>query len=129
MTTQELVTDVLADGIVDASEVAVLRTAFYADGIIDKEEAEYMFQINDAVSGNNNDETYKQLFVDVLSDYVLKDEETPGVIDAEEGQFIVDGIEGDGQLDDAEIALLKNLKAKAVEIQSPTLNQLIDSLS
>ena len=73
---QELVNDVIADGVVDAAEVIELRTAFYADGVIDQDEADAMFAINDAVTGNDNDATYEQLFVDVLSDFVLKDEET-----------------------------------------------------
>lgn len=125
----ELVKDVVADGVVDAAEVVQIRDAFYADGKIDKDEADSMFEINDAVSGNDNDASYEGLFVDVISDFVLKDEKTPGVIDAEEGDYLVSKIEGDGEIDDVEKALLLNIKSKATEIQSESLNKLIDSLN
>lgn len=125
---EELVKNVIEDGIVDATEVVELRTAFYADGVIDKDEADFMFQINDAVTGNANDESYQQLFVDVLSDYVLKDETTPGIVDNEEGEYIASQIEGDGNVDNVEKALLLNIKANATEIQSERLSTLIASV-
>jgi len=126
---QDLVAKTIEDGVVDAEEVKALKEAFYADGVIDKQEADDTFQINDAVSGNDNDPSWDDLFVEVLSDFVLKDEETPGVIDAEEGKYLAEKIEGDGNLDDVEKKLLANLKEKATEIQSPELNTLISTLS
>jgi hypothetical protein len=125
---QDLIKSVIADGVVDADEVVELKKAFYADGVIDQEEADAMFQINDAVSGNENDETYKSLFVEVLSDFVLKDEETPGVIDETEGAYLVEKIQGDGEIDDVEKALLLNIEANAIEIQSTALVSLIASI-
>lgn len=126
---EELVANITADGVVDAQEVKDLREKFYADGKIDQEEADAMFDINDAVSGNDNDASYEQLFVDVLSDFVLKDEETPGVVDAAEGDYLVDKIEGDDTVDGVEKALLLNIKEKATSIESDRLNSLIESLN
>lgn len=126
---EKLVENVVADGVVDAAEVKVIREKFYDDGKIDQEEADAMFKINDAVSGNDNHESYKQLFVDVISDFVLKDEKTPGVIDKSEGDYLVGKIEGDGEIDSIEKALLLNIKENATEIQSESLNNLINSLN
>jgi hypothetical protein len=120
-----LVAEVIKDGIVDANEVKAIREAMFSDGIIDKDEADAMFQINDAVSGNDNDASYAQLFVDVVSAFVLEDETTPGVVDKSEGDYIVDQIEGDEKVDDCEVALLTNLKIKATAIESPRLFDLI----
>ena len=125
---QELVDSVVADGVVDAEEVKEIREVFYADGKIDQEEADAMFEINDAVSGAENHESYQQLFVDVLSDFVLKDEETPGVVDEAEGDYLAEKIEGAGNPDDVEKALLQNLKDNAANIQSDKLNTLISTL-
>ena len=58
MTLQELKADLLADGIIDAEEVAKLKEILYADGVIDKEEAEFLFEINDAVTGKENDRKF-----------------------------------------------------------------------
>lgn len=125
---KELIKEIVADGVVDASEVKKIRDLFYADGTIDQDEADAMFEINDAVSGNENDESYEQLFVDVLSDFVLKDEETPGVVDQSEGDYLVDKIKGDGEIDSVEKAFLLNISEKATEIQSEKLNDLISSI-
>lgn len=125
---QELVDSVVADGIVDAEEVKEIRKVFYEDGKIDQEEADAMFEINDGVSGAENDESYQQLFVDVLSDFVLKDDETPGVVDESEGDYLAEKIEGDGNLDDVEKALLANLRDNATDIQSNRLKTLISTL-
>lgn len=122
---KDLIKAVVADGVVDADEVKQLETAIYADGMVDKDEADAVFEINDAVTGNANDAAWEGLFVKVVSDYVLKDEATPGVIDAEEGQYIVDKIGADGKVDGAEKALLISLKANAKSIESDSLNALI----
>lgn len=122
---EKTVQEIIADGVVDAKEVVDLTEIIYADGSVDKEEADAMFLINDAVSGNDNDPTYKDLFVKSISDFVLEDEETPGVIDELEGDYLVSKIEGDGQIDEIEKALLANLKEKATSIESESLNKLI----
>ena len=51
---EELKKSVLEDGIIDAAEVKEIRDVVYADGKIDQEEAEFLFELNDAVSGHNN---------------------------------------------------------------------------
>lgn len=120
-----LVAMVVADGIVDPEEVTRIKEVMYADGTIDKDEADAMFEINDAVTGNNNCAEYQPMFVQILSDHVLKDEETPGVVDEEEGAYLVEKIGADGQVDDAERALLLNVEKEAIEIKSQALLDLI----
>jgi uncharacterized tellurite resistance protein B-like protein len=116
---QKLKTDILADGKIDADEVVQLRTAIYEDGKIDKEEADLLFALNDAVSVSGSfDPTFTTLFVEAISDYVLADEATPGVVDAIEAKYLVDQISGDGAMDENEQLLLKNIKAKATSIDS-----------
>lgn len=112
--------NLLADGIIDANEVATLRAELYADGIVDKEEAELFFELNDATSGAANDPSWQALFVEAISDFLLKDVKTPGEIDDDEAEWLVAHIIKDGQLDENEKALVKNLKAKAKKI-SPKL--------
>ena len=110
---EELKKELLADGKIDAEEVARLREVLYADGKIDQEEADFVFELNDAVSGKKNDPTWNQFFVQVISDYLLNDEKSPGVIDDEEGKWLVEKIGADGQVDGVEKQLLNHLKQKA----------------
>jgi len=105
-----------------------LRVELYEDGKIDKDEADAMFKINDAVTGNDNHPSYQDLFVETIADYVLEDECSPGVIDEEEGQYLVDKIQGDGEVDEAERALSLFLKENAEGIISASLNELIASI-
>lgn len=112
----ELAKDIIADGIVDADEVTKMKERLYADGVIDREEAEFLFNINDAVSGKANDPGWKKLFVEALTSHVLEDEESPGEIDEDEANWLVQKIQADGQVDDCEKALLLSIKQKAKKI-------------
>ena len=116
---------VVADGVVDASEATALRNRIFADGQVDRPEAEMIFAINNGVSGKNNSPRWDALFVEALAAFVLEDDSTPGVIDEEEGTFLVNGIQGDGQLDANERVLLQTIRARATRIDSPTLNNFL----
>ena len=113
MTLQELKADLLADGIIDAEEVAKLKEILYADGIIDKEEAEFLFLFFYAVTGKENDPAWETFFIQAISDFLLKDEVSPGEIDNDEAAWLVEKIGADGQVDGTEKALLENLKKEA----------------
>ena len=109
----ELKKSILADGVIDEAEVEQLREVLFADGKIDKEEAEFLFELNDAVSGNDNSPAWEELFIEAITSFLLEDEASPGEIDDEEAKWLLARIQGDGQVDGIEKALLENLKAKA----------------
>lgn len=111
----ELATEILADGVIDADEVAKVRERLYADNVIDHEEADFLFQLNDGASGKKNDPSWKALFVEALTDHVLKDEKSPDVLDEDEAKYLIKKIESDGIVDDVELELLVNITAKAKE--------------
>ena len=113
---EDLKKDILADGKIDAEEVNKLREVLYADGKIDQEEADFLFELNDAVSGKPNDSSWNQFFVEAISDYLLNDEKSPGVIDDEEGKWLVEKIGADGQVDGVEKQLLSHLKTNAKKV-------------
>ena len=66
--------------------------------------------------GKKNDPSWNQFFVQVISDYLLNDEKSPGVIDEEEGKWLIEKIGADGQVDGVEKQLLDHLKKKAKKI-------------
>jgi len=116
MSLQDLKTAILADGVVDAGEVTQLKTAILADGVVDREEADVLFEINDKVSGKANAPEWGDFFVSAISDHVLKDEKTPGVVDQAEGDYILGKVIADGKIDDLERRLLANIKANAIQV-------------
>lgn len=109
----ELKKDLLSDGIIDVEEVKTIKHKIYEDGKIDREEADFLFELNDAVTGKDNAPEWKELFIDAITAYVLEDEMSPDVIDEDEADYLYEQINGDGQIDDTERALLENIKAKA----------------
>jgi hypothetical protein len=113
---KELKKSILADGMIDEQEVKQLREVLYADGVIDKAEAEFLFELNDAVSGKENHSSWATLFIDAITSFLLEDEKSPGEIDEDEAKWLVGKIQGDGKLDELELALLNNLKAKAKKL-------------
>ena len=78
--------EIIEDGVIDANEVKEIETVIYADGKIDKEEADFLFELNDAVSGKDNHSTWKELFVKAISSFVLDDDGSNGEIDEDEAK-------------------------------------------
>lgn len=109
----QLEAEILEDGIIDADEVASLHERLYDDGEIDREEAEFLFRLNDAVSGAANDPGWGALFARAIADHVLKDEASPGVVDEDEAAWLHDKLWADGQIDAVERLLIETLRAEA----------------
>lgn len=110
---EELKSKLLADGIIDLDEANELEKLLFADGKIDSEEAEFIFAINDAVSGKSNDVAWNKLFVKAIASFLLDDENSLGEIDETESDWLYNKITGDGQIDAVEKELLLHLKSKA----------------
>lgn len=110
---EQLKNKILADGIIDAAEVKELETILFADDKIDTEEAEFLFDLNNSVSGNANHSTWETLFIKAISSYLLEDETSAGEIDTNEAEWLYNKIKGDGQIDDIERNLLLTLKEKS----------------
>ena len=100
---------IIADGIVDLEEVQEIRADMYEDGVIDREEADQLFEINDGVSGNENAPEWKAFMIEAITDHVLADDVSPGVLDDEEATWLRAQIEGDGAVDDVEKGILENI--------------------
>ena len=124
---RELRDRVIEDGAIDTDETTEIRGVIFADNLIELDEAVMLFEINNAVSGNpDNDPGWDDLFVEAITEYVLQDEDTPGTVDDEEADFLIDQIDSDGALDDLEVRLLNNIEARATSI-SPILGDYLDS--
>ena len=121
---QQLKTEILEDGIIDANEVQEIEALIYEDGKIDQEEADFMFDLNDAVSGKSNHESWGDLFVKAIASFVLDDDESNGEIDEDEANYLFDKIQADGQIDQLEMKLLNHLKS-SVSSFPDKLNQLL----
>lgn len=116
MNLNELKAAILEDGVIDASEVEQIRKVVYSDGKIDREEADFLFELNDECSSSSNDNSWQIFFVDTICDFLLKDENSPGTIDEDEANWLISKIDKDGTVDSTEQALLSALKSRSKSI-------------
>ncbi len=112
-TLDQLKKELLADGLIDAAEVKEVESILFADGKIDVEEAEFLFDLNNAVSGKENHSSWETLFIKAISSFLLEDEDSPNEIDSQEAEWLYNKIKGDGQIDNIEKNLLLSLKNNA----------------
>jgi hypothetical protein len=117
----------LANGIIsrrgiDADEVKLLRLHIFSetrilerileDGIIDRDEAETLFRINDALAGANAvDPSWSSLFVEAITSHILKDELSPSQLDEQEAQFLISRIGRSGRVEPLELELIVHVSA------------------
>lgn len=115
---EQLKKELLADGVIDAAEVKELETVLFADGKIDTNEAEFLFDLNNAVSGKSNHASWETLFIKAISSYLLEDEKSAGEVDTKEAEWLYNKIKGDGQIDSIEKNLLLALKKQSKNFPS-----------
>ena len=122
---------VLEDGVIDDAEVHMIRHVIYGPGgaggeRVDRKEADFIFDLNDATTGKANAPAWNDVFVEAITSHVLEDEASPGEVDETEAAWLTERIEADQQVDANEKALLKNIKVKASRI-TEGLAKLIES--
>jgi uncharacterized membrane protein YqhA len=112
-TLDELKKSIIADGIIDDARVKRLREMVYADGQIEKEGADFLFELN-SIRNTKTTEAWKAFFIEAITSFLLEDDESPGEIDDNEAQWLRAKIQYDGRLGKIERALLANLKKKSI---------------
>jgi len=106
---------VVEDAAITQARVELIRRVVYARGSagdkgIDRKMADFLFDLNDAMTGRPNHASWTELFVEAVSDHVLQDEQSPGEVDTSETEWLVNRIEADQQYDETEKALLAKIK-------------------
>ena len=89
MTADEILKKIMRDGTVDSQEVDALEQMVKADWVVDRHEVELLFRVNKAVG--ENDEAcpqWSKFFVATVTRLLIADMETPGTIDADEGDWL-----------------------------------------
>lgn len=76
----------------------------------ERAKADFLFALNDAVSGRMNDPAWDDLFVEGIRRFLLDDRESPGVVDEAEAAWLVRRLDADGKIDAAERRLLGAVK-------------------
>jgi uncharacterized membrane protein YebE (DUF533 family) len=114
---QKLQTTILADGVIDEQEVALVRQELYADGKIDRAEVEFLIGLRNGA--RSVCPAFEDLFFEAVKQHVLTD----GVIDAEEAGWLRHMLYADGKIDEREKKFVAELRQQAKQV-CPEFQQL-----
>jgi hypothetical protein len=113
------------DGIVDDDEIEILEALIYGAGgdggaKVTLEEAKIVQNINDLTDAKLDEcsDKWEPFYVKVMKDWMLDDDETPGVVSDEEATQFIEMIKGDGKYNRCELSALAGIKSDATEISS-----------
>jgi uncharacterized tellurite resistance protein B-like protein len=102
--------DILATGKVDSQHLEQLRTVLYADGKIDRREADFLAELHKRVQRPTP--AFNAFVYRAIKDHILTD----GTIDAEEAAWLRQLILADGKVSDEERKFLHELKGEAKRV-------------
>lgn len=112
MSPSELIATLLAKGSLDAEDVLRLRREIYGDGVIDRAEAEAVFELER--SCNSKAPEWLAFFVDELTYYFVYKAQPRGYVSEENAQFLTDQIISDGRINGpTELELLIDIVSSA----------------
>jgi hypothetical protein len=117
-------------GAIDKADVEIIRRLVYGSGsqsgfAIGRVEADFLFALNRATAGADNDPAWRDLFVKAITMHLLFGGDSPERVDAQEAAWLTERI-GTGAADHTnERALLAYLKREAASLHA-TLMPLCD---
>jgi hypothetical protein len=114
---REIEERIIANGRVDGHELRLLHELLYADGKIDRQEADFLVVVHKRVQYRTH--AFEHLFSNAIKDHVLAD----GRIGAEETAWLRQMLFHDEQIEDEERQFLHRLKGE-VQQASPEFEAL-----
>ena len=123
----DIAAQVATDGRIAAEEILVLRQLGWADGRMNPDEAEALFNTNDAL--HEPDREWCDFFVEALSHFVVNTVAPQGYVDQEMADELISRIDRDGRVDSfAELELLVRVQeistSTPASLRSYTLAQI-----
>lgn len=114
MTITELKKKIIEDGRISAEEVHLLSEYLAADGGMTQQKANFLFDLKEYAMQGKVDPSFKKLFVDSITSFMLEDDGSPGEIDESEAKWLRAKIQYNGRFDNFDHALISNLKHKSI---------------
>jgi len=104
---QGLEMQIIDNGRVEGHEIEVLRKALFANGSMDRREADWLVEVHKRIQHRTRG--FEQFFYQTIKEYILKN----GAIGVKETEFLRGMLLHDGKLEDEERKFLKQLKGEA----------------
>lgn len=106
-------------GAIDQSIVDLLEQEILADRQVSLEEANFLFALKKQFSTHRNSPNWQTFFVHSITRYLLEDEDSPGVVDDHEAQWLRAHLQSQGELDAIDRLLLTELRTRSISF--PTI--------
>lgn len=104
----DLLMSVAEGGTITAAQILKLRWEVFGDGVVDRAEAQALFDLNDACTLKNP--AWNDFFVDSLTDYFVWRQKPRGYLGDDACRFVIDRVTRDGRIDGpTELELLVNI--------------------
>jgi hypothetical protein len=110
LTLRELEERVLANGRVDGHELELLRQVLYADGKINRKEADFFVELHKRAQYRTH--AFEQFFYQAIKDHILAN----GRIGRGEAAWLEEVLFADGKIEDEERKFVQELKGEASEV-------------
>jgi hypothetical protein len=112
ITTAFSTSEIKARGSIKDTDVLRLRRVYYENGCVSTEEAETLFELNDACPVQ--DATWADCFIEMLTDYLVNQVKPEGYLTADNADWLITRIAKDGKVNSKlELELLVNVLDKA----------------
>jgi len=108
-------------GAIDKADVEVIRRLIYGSGsqrgiAVSRAEAEFLFELDRATAGADNDPAWRDLFVKALTMHLLHGGDSADRVEEQEAAWLLGQLARDGQQRGNERALLAYLKQEAASL-------------
>ena len=90
-----------------------LKKMLYEDDVIDREEADFLFEINDLTAHLDADDHWNHLFVNAITDHVTEAKDGKCNVTEEGAKYLMGKLKKEDAIFDNEKILLKNVLDKA----------------
>ena len=103
-----------ADGAISADEILALRRAGWANGVMEPEEVDAIFALNDALDEPTAE--WSDFFVEAVGEFVINGTEPKGYVSEENAAWLIARIDQDGALDNmTELELLVRVLERGID--------------
>lgn len=112
---REIAEKAAADGVISPNEILALRQSGWADGKMTPEEAEAVFQANNAVETPSAE--WSDFFVESVREFIVNTQEPKGYLTQDQAEWLAAKVDNDGKVESlTELELLVRVFEKATSV-------------
>lgn len=125
---EEFVDAVILEGRLDDDVSEKIRLRVFEEGVVKKSAADAVLKINKKIKDSDNTNSWRRVFVEILSSFVLADEESLGVIDDKESNYLISNVANNGSTSENGLALFVHILGAAAKVPEDFMKFTVDTL-